>query len=61
MDTEESVIPDVSNYLIDVAQVVMDTDLVDYEPHHVEPTKFSEAWKHPDPIQRQNWQAAFLK
>ena len=61
IDTEESVIPDVANYLIDVAQVVTETDMVDSKPQYVEPDKFSEAWNHPDPIQKQKWRAAILK
>ena len=52
IDTEESVIPDVSNYLIDVAQIAMYTDLVDSKPQYVEHTKFAaETWNHPDPIE----------
>ena len=61
MDTEESAILDVSNCLIDVTQVVTDTDLVDSKPQYMEPTKFAEAWDHSDPIERQKWQAAILK
>jgi hypothetical protein len=61
IDKEESVIADVSNYLVDMAQVATDTDLVDSKPQYVEPTKFAEAWNHPDPIQRLKWRAAILK
>ena len=50
-----------SSYLIDVAQIVIDTDLVDSKQQYVEPSKVAEAWNHPDPIQRQKWQVAILE
>ena len=58
---EESVVTDVSNYLVDVTQIVTDTDSVDSKPHYVEPTKFVDVWNHPDPTQQQKWQTAILK
>ena len=59
---EESVIADVSNYLVgSVVQIVMETDSVDYMTQYVDPTKFAETWNHPDPIQRKKWRTALLK
>ena len=43
-----------SKYLVDVAHIVTDTDLVDSRPQYVKPNKFEETWNHPDPIQREN-------
>ena len=52
---EESVTADMSNYLVDVAHVATDTNLVCSRPQYMEPSKFTEAWNHPDPIQRLKW------
>ena len=50
-----------SNYLVDMEQAVMDTDLVYSKPRYMEPTKFAEAWNHPELVQRQKWQTTILK